>query len=461
MDSTEGQEPTLEQLRVALEARDRQLHTVHRISAALASQSDVRSILRQTLLVSLETVDADAGSLLLYNEEKRHLVFEYVVGKTELLGREIDPVTDITGKAATVFRTGEPLITVDTHKENYNRDFDDSVGYITHSIVTIPLKNFGGTPLGVLQALNKRHGHFDASDLELLEIVSSLAATSIMNARLAQEAQLSAVARALGDLSHDIKNALTPIETMVDTTVESFIMPMYGQLDTMMPLWKAEAPNVANAVEQIIAPLQHWYPEVKTSVKDGCSDIREMVGEITDYIKGTQATHIVENSLSEVLEERMKRLKVIARQRNVTLLLENLCTVPAFKFDQRLLSRAVFNLVNNALGAISDAVRRKQMSYRPFHIWVRASAVEEGVFPEGNYCLIEVQDDGPGIPDRVKHSLFTPQTISTTVGGTGIGTRFVKSVADAHDGCVGVQSELGEGALFWLKLPLKPDGVQG
>ncbi len=96
------------------------------------------------------------------------------------------------------------------------------------------------------------------------------------------------------------------------------------------------------------------------------------------------------------------------------------------------------------------------LTLRPggFHIWVRASAEPEGGFPNGNYCRIEVQDDGPGIPERVKRSLFTPQAISTTPGGTGIGTRFVRSVADAHGGQVGVESELGQGSRFWIKLPL-------
>ena len=87
-------------------------------------------------------------------------------------------------------------------------------------------------------------------------------------------------------------------------------------------------------------------------------------------------------------------------------------------------------------------------------MWVKASAKVEGDFPEGGCCLIEVCDDGPGIPPKIMESLFTPQAISTTPGGTGIGTRFVKSVADAHGGLVGVESEQGRGARFWIKLPL-------
>ena len=446
-------EESTHDLRERLELRERQLHTVHRISAALASQNDVCSILKQTLDVSLQTVDADAGSLLLYDKDKKRLVFEYVVGKTELLGREIDPETDLTGKAATVFRTGEARITLDTHKEDFNRAFDTATGYSTHSIITIPLQNQGGRPLGVLQALNKRHGHFDADDQELLEIVSSLAATSIVNAFLAEEAQLAAVARAVGDLSHDIKNALTPIESMIDTTVDAFITPMYEDVDRLLPEWQILAPDVAHSIENTINPLRYWVPEVQGSVKDGCSDIREMVSEIADYIKGTQSTHIVANSLKDVMEDRLRRLRVIAGQRRVTLHLEGLEDIPPFAFDRRLLGRAIFNLINNAMGAINDAVKQKKIELRPFNIWIRAS-LEQDPTSGGQFCLLEVKDDGPGIPARVRDSLFKPNAISTTPGGTGIGTRFVKSVADAHSGTVGVESEPEHGARFWMRLPV-------
>ena len=353
--------------------RDRQLDAVHSISEALASQSDVRSVLRETLRVVLQTVDADAGSILLYDKEKRRLVFEYVVGKTELLGREIDPETDMTGKAATVFRTGESLITSDDPRRR------TTIGSSTTTPVSkrrasspFRCKHLGGTPIGVMQALNKRHEQFTRADQELLEIVSSLAATSIMNARLAEEAQLAAVARAVGDLSHDIKNALTPIESMVDTTVETFIEPMYQTMDELIPDWQAKSPEVAHSVQNVVDPLRFWYPEVQGSVKDGCSDIREMVSEIADYIKGTQSTNIVENDLKDVLEDRLRRLQVVAQQRRVTLHLQNLEDVPPFAFDRRLVGRAIFNLINNAMGAISDAVKKKQLELRPFNVWIRA-----------------------------------------------------------------------------------------
>jgi signal transduction histidine kinase len=453
----QSEEP--EVLRERLEIRRRQLDAVYTISAALASKTEVDPLLRETLRVALDTVDADAGSLLLYDSDRGKLVFAHVIGKTELLGQEIDPDQDRDGKAATVFRTGRPLLTADTSTEGYNSRFDSATGYRTQSILTVPLKNHGDSPIGVLQALNKRRGHFEIEDQDLLEIVGTLAATAIVNARLAEEAQLAAVARAVGDLGHDIKNALTPIETMIDTTVDLFILPMYRELDRLRLATGSEDAALRQAIDATDT-LRAWYPEAHSAIKDGCEDIREMVSEIADYIKGTQATHMEPTRLDEALEGGLRRLRVLARTRRVTLHIEGLETVPEFAFDRRLVSRAVYNLVNNALGAINDAVKRGLIPMRPFNIRVRAS-----VEPEENrtlseaiagrrMCRIEVEDDGPGMPEAIRKSLFTPNTISTTPGGTGIGTRFVKGVADAHHGRIGVESAPGAGAKFWMLLPI-------
>ncbi len=452
-------EENIQALQARLEMRERQINAMHQISAALFSKTSLDDLLRETLTVSLQTVEADAGSILLYDREKGVLVFRYVIGgATQLIGREFDPLADTEGNASRVFRVGEALITPDTSMSGHNPRFDKDTGYVTKNMLTVPLKNMNET-IGVMQALNRRTGEFDQDDQDLLEIVSSLASTSIVNATLAQEAQLAAVARAVGDLGHDIKNALTPIETMVETTVQAFIVPMFEELDVLASSLQESDPEKARILLASTLLLRDWYPEMQGSVQDGCADIREMVSEIADYIKGAQATHFEDNFLDEVIQERLRRLMVLARNRRVTLHLEDMKMVPSFPFDSRLLGRAIFNLVNNALGAINDAVKKKKLEMRSggFNVTIGATAVVEGVFPEGNYCRITVEDDGPGIPPEVKESLFTSKAISTTPGGTGIGTRFVKSVADAHHGTVGVISEPGKGSCFWIKLPLTRD----
>ncbi len=454
-------ETDIDDLKARLKIREQQIAAMHRISAALFSKTDTDSLLRETLTVALDTVDADAGSLLLYDAETHKLVFRYVIGgaANALRGAEIDIDNHASSKAAIVFRTGEPLITNDTRVDVHDPFIDQSTGYRTDSILTVPLRNMG-EPMGVLQAVNRRHGVFDYEDRELLEIIGSLASTSIMNATLAEEAQLAAVARAVGDLGHDIKNALTPVETAIDTLVQAFIEPMYDDLDVLCARWRPDNAAAADAVTEATSALRSEYPYMVDSAKDGCDDIREMVSEIADYIKGAQATNFQNGDMHAVLDERLRRLKVLAGNRRVAMHLDCAEDVPTFMFDSRLVGRAVFNLVNNALGAISDAVKKKviELPSGGFNVWVSVSAVKDGSFPDGGYCLIEVRDDGPGVPPGIKETLFTPHAISTTPGGTGIGTRFVRSVADTHHGQVGLESEAGKGARFWMKLPLsQPD----
>jgi signal transduction histidine kinase len=447
---------TVEELQHQVWLRERQIKAIHNITAALFTQGDIDDLLRECLLVLLDAVNADAGSILIYDVERSVLVFRHAVGPAgaQLVGVEVD-AEDHRGKAATVFRTGESLITHSTLADAHDARMDTRTGYRTESMLTVPLKDLDGAVIGVLQAINKRDAPFNSDDRDLLEIVSALAAATIVNARLADEAKLAAVARAVGDLGHDIKNALTPIETMVDTTVEAFVKPMFDDLDRLRDGVAAEQPDLALQVDAAVQPLRDWIPEVQGSVADGCADIREMVSEIADYVKGAQSTHIVPNDIGEVVEERLKRLRSIARDRRVTIHTDIQPDIRPFPFDRRLIGRAVFNLVNNALVAISDAVKKKSLELRSdgFHIWV--TVTEQTTREAGRtFCRIEVRDDGPGIPAKVKDSLFTALAISTTPGGTGIGTRFVKSVADAHQGTVGVESELGEGARFWIELPM-------
>ena len=233
-------------------------------------------------------MEADAGSIYLFDNEKRKLVFHYVTGEkaAELTGSEIDPDHPQAISAA-VFRSRETILTPDPRPETYDSEFDKLTGFQTKSLITVPLKSSGGEPIGVLQALNKRGDHFNSADQELLEIVSSLAATSIVNARLAEEAQLAAVARAVGELAHDIKNALTPIETAMET-LALIINTMFADIDKLMA---SDAPD-AQAVRDATLFLRELFPEMRAAASDGSADIKEMVSEIADYIKGAQVTRM-------------------------------------------------------------------------------------------------------------------------------------------------------------------------
>ena len=112
--------------------------------------------------------------------------------------------------------------------------------------------------------------------------------------------------------------------------------------------------------------------------------------------------------------------------------------------DQKQMYNAVYNLVNNAIPETPDGGS----------VTARTYAREGGEFPNGNYVIIEVRDTGKGMPDHVKARLFTDNAVSTKPGGTGLGTRIVKNVADAHKGKITVESEPDKGTAFFMKVPI-------
>ncbi len=68
--------------------------------------------------------------------------------------------------------------------------------------------------------------------------------------------------------------------------------------------------------------------------------------------------------------------------------------------------------------------------------------------------VLSITDTGRGMPPAMRDSLFTDRVVSRKAGGTGLGTKIVKDVVDAHDGSISVESEEGKGTTFRLQLPL-------
>src|SRR5207237_8510217 len=73
---------------------------------------------------------------------------------------------------------------------------------------------------------------------------------------------------------------------------------------------------------------------------------------------------------------------------------------------------------------------------------------------EAKTVTVSVADTGRGMPAEVLESLFTYQATNRKHGGTGLGTKIVKDVVDAHGGHLTVESKVGAGTTFSLTLPV-------
>jgi signal transduction histidine kinase len=419
---------------------NRQIQAVHTISRLLSSTLDLDERLRGIPRVAADAVDATAGSIALYRAGDNKLVYQYSVGPkaNEFTGFEMK-ATD--GVAGAVFQSGEPLITNRPRETTAHRaDVDRKTGFTTENMVTVPLKYQAGSPIGVMQILNKQHGEFNTGDLAVLEIVASIAAAAIENAQLHRDAQLAAVAHAVGDLSHDIKNKVTPISMTVYTlrpTIEAM-------LDDLARIEQNVPSEVAAKLNQATEYLRQDYGEQFDIIMDQVQQIQDYTKLIADAVKGIVTEPQLElHELAPIIEGQLKDLSMQARGRSVSLV-RQLEPVPICRFDRFLVERAIYNLVNNAIPETPEGGC----------ITVRTWAVMDGSFPDGRFVIIEVRDTGHGMPPHILERILRGDAKSTKPGGTGLGTRIVYNAVAAHKGIFEGESMEGVGTVFRLKLPL-------
>lgn len=110
---------------------------------------------------------------------------------------------------------------------------------------------------------------------------------------------------------------------------------------------------------------------------------------------------------------------------------------PSIRVDPQLIEEVLTNLIRNALDAMESGGR----------IRLEAHAAADRV-------VIRVDDDGPGIPESVRSTLFKAFT-STKATGTGLGLAIARKVVEAHDGTIDVHDSPLGGARFELSLPVR------
>ncbi|MES9859800.1 MAG: ATP-binding protein [Candidatus Thiodiazotropha sp. LLP2] len=115
------------------------------------------------------------------------------------------------------------------------------------------------------------------------------------------------------------------------------------------------------------------------------------------------------------------------------------------------LNQSLLNIVVNAATANSDQA-------------IKEALVEKGRISirsrlDGDWVVIEIGDTGTGIPEGIKTKIFDPFFTTREVGkGIGQGLTFVyQAIVEEHGGRVKVDSTLGEGAIFEIRLPILPD----
>ena len=150
----------------------------------------------------------------------------------------------------------------------------------------------------------------------------------------------------------------------------------------------------------------------------------------------------------EFAERNIQLNNILASKKNISILLNFNQKPIELPFDQQKMEQVFNNLLTNAV----------KFSYEGNKVMVNIHANK-------GFILVEVKDEGIGIPSHLTETTFQPFSRASTAGtagekSTGLGLTIVKKIIEGHGGSIAVKSEEGKGSVFFFELPVHCDNVR-
>ena len=160
-----------------------------------------------------------------------------------------------------------------------------------------------------------------------------------------------------------------------------------------------------------------------------------MAREILEYAQGKVQLEHETIGVDAFLDQAAEALQPIFTLKRLHLEIVNQAS-GTISVDTARMIRALVNIAGNA----SDVLP-------PGDTLVVRARRDEGAF------VLELEDNGPGIPDAIADKLFDPFVSHGKAGGVGLGMALVKSIVEAHGGTIYFETEVDTGTTFFVRLP--------
>ncbi len=377
------------------------------LSRHLASTLDLDELLNRIVQAAVDLCNAEAASILLFEENKRQLFFQASTNMAQPLMRGLKVPVD-SSIAGWIVTHRKPLIVADVSRDPR---FYSRIAKVTN----FPSRSILGVPLiakekvvGVLEAINKKDGEFDQQDEEVLMTLGSQAAIAIENARLFLQSDL------ISEMVHELRTPLGSLNAATHLLLRPEITD--EQRKKMILIIQSETKRLSEMASRFLdlsrlesARVQFQAQEIEPVI---------LLGECV----GITRSSMVERGLQFVWDVPE--------------------TLPTIVGDRDKLKQAILNLLSNAVKYNSEN-----------------GTITLSAWVEDRHLAISVNDTGPGIPEESLPHLFkkfyrVPGT-EKLAQGTGLGLSIVKKIIEAHRGEIKVDSVPGEGSTFTLYIPLQ------
>ena len=257
-------------------------------------------------------------------------------------------------------------------------------------------------------------------------------------AALVQSEKLASLGRVAAGVAHEINN---PVAYVTNNLVV-LRRDMQAALDVLDAYREGRADDAVRLAEQTdLAYFRSHFGRTCDKTLEGLQRVRDIVRNLRDFARLDEA-ELQEADFNAALTSAVEILRHEIKGKDVTLETDFRPLPPVLCHSGKI-NQVFLNLLANAVQACDRGGR----------VALRTRAQGDGV-------VIEVQDNGCGIRPEHRVRLFEPFFTTKPVGqGTGLGLSVSFGIIRDHGGAIEVESEVGRGSTFRVRLPLRPRRV--
>ncbi len=293
--------------------------------------------------------------------------------------------------------------------------------------------------------LNKQKIDIESQKMKLHESLETVKATQL---QLIQQEKLASLGELTAGIAHEIQNPLNFVNNFSELSTE-LVTEMKDEL-AKITIASENKDNLFEILDDLALNQQkihHHGVRASNIVKGMLDHSRKSTSEKSKINLNTLAEEYLRLSYLGT------RSKIV--DFNADYQFKQDAELPNFYANSQDISRVVLNLINNAFYAVWDRVKYENkadnFNYKPkVTVYTQSEIVDDKMF-----IILKVEDNGLGIKEEVKNKIFQPFfTTKPTGEGTGLGLSISYDiVVKGHNGVLMVESELGKGTIFTMKLP--------